>query len=291
MPVEAFVWNEWYAVAIVDDLRPATIYHTRLLGQPLEYALGEDGAFAAWHAGDTSARCQTLTRYHTHWVSLGEPSRPFFTLPECDEPDRRVIGAGSIRVHVSGLRAIENFLDMAHFPYVHTGILGEEPLTDVRPYRVSADADSDEIFARDCRFFQPLAAASASEGIDTEYIYRVARPFVSVLYKTNPLQPHRKDAVCLFVQPLDETHCIAHTVLACIDDTTSDRDLRLFQQTIFGQDLMILSHHLPRTLPLDGGLETPARADAMSVAYRRWLRERGVRYGAWHASAERGGSQ
>jgi hypothetical protein len=33
------------------------------------------------------------------------------------------------------LRIVENFLDMSHFPYVHTGVLGEEPVTEVTDYR------------------------------------------------------------------------------------------------------------------------------------------------------------
>ncbi|MCY1446914.1 putative methylxanthine N7-demethylase NdmC [compost metagenome] len=73
-------------------------------------------------------------------------------------------------------------------------------------------------------------------------------------------------------------------MLVYIDETTSDRDLRLFQQNIFGQDLMILTNHVPRTLPLDPKFEVPTRADAMSAAYRRWLREKGVVYGTYRSA-------
>ena len=51
-----------------------------------------------------------------------------------------VVG-GSIAVGVSGLRVVENFLDMGHFPYVHTGILGAEPHTEVKEYDVEISAD------------------------------------------------------------------------------------------------------------------------------------------------------
>ena len=57
--------------------------------------------------------------------------------------------------------------------------------------------------------------------------------------------------------------------------------LRLFQQTIFGQDLMLLSNEIPKKMPLDSRFEIPVRADAMSMAYRRWLDQRGVRYGTY----------
>lgn len=279
MEIEAAIRNGWYPVAIVDDLEDGKRYKTRLLGEQVEYGRDRAGVFTAQRAG--AGACHVDTRLHTHWVSFGEAPEPFFSVPEFDEAERRILGAGSMQVHVSGLRAIENFLDMAHFPYVHTGYLGEEPHTVVAEYRVETEAETNEIYARDCRFFQPMAASAATGGIDVDYIYRVARPFVAILYKTCPPQPARRDVICLFVQPVDEEWCVAHVVMAYLDDTSSDRDLRLFQQTIFGQDLMILSNHIPRTLPLDPKFEVPARADAMSAAYRRWLRDNRISYGTY----------
>ncbi|PVY69275.1 phenylpropionate dioxygenase-like ring-hydroxylating dioxygenase large terminal subunit [Cupriavidus alkaliphilus] len=281
MEIEATIRDAWYPVAVVEDLKEGVRYHTRLLGQDIEYGRDDEGSFFARREGGDACRVQTC--YHTHWVSLGEPAEAFFAVPEFSEPDRRILGAGSMRVHVSGLRAIENFLDMAHFPYVHTGYLGEEPHTDVAPYSVEFDRDTDEIYARECRFYQPRAASASTAGIDTDYIYRVASPFVAILYKTSPPQPTRRDVICLFVQPVEEDWCIAHTVLAYLDDISSDQDLRQFQQTIFGQDLMILSNHMPRTLPLGTRLEVPTRADAMSAAYRRWLLQKGISYGTYQA--------
>lgn len=281
MQLESVVLNEWYPVAVVDDLQPGTRYTTQLLGQHIEYCCNADGALAAWYAGKPDATCKTQTRYHTHWVSLGNPSEPFFKIPEYFEPGRRILGGGSMGVHVSGLRAVENFLDMAHFPFVHDGYLGAEPYTDVEPYTVTTETNGD-LYARDCRFFQPKASATAENGgTDIEYVYRVTRPYTALLYKTNLIYAERMDIITLFVQPVTEEHCIAHAVLIYLDDTTSDCGMRMFQQTVFGQDLMILSNEIPSTLPLDPGFEMPVRADAMSIAYRRWLSDRGVRYGTY----------
>ena len=129
MTIESVVWDEWYPVAIAEDVTPCKVYKTRLLGHSIEYACDADGRVTAWHGNAERTPCKALTRYHTHWVSLGDPPERCFALPEFDEPDRRTLGGGSMTVHVSGLRAIENFLDMAHFPYVHDGFLGaEQPL-------------------------------------------------------------------------------------------------------------------------------------------------------------------
>ncbi|WP_233835552.1 aromatic ring-hydroxylating oxygenase subunit alpha [Paraburkholderia sp. ZP32-5] len=279
MDIESAVLDEWYPVAIAEDVRTGVAYRTQVLGMDITYGCADDGVFSASFADGREHPCHTRTSFHTHWVCLGTPREGFFAIPEFDEADRRILGAGSMKVHVSGLRAIENFLDMAHFPYVHTGLLGEEPHTNVAPYSVEIDAEHDEIYARDCRFYQPVSSSVATDAIDAEYVYRVLRPFSAILYKTSAPQPARRDAICLFIQPLNEEWCIAHTVLAYIDETSSARDLRLFQQTIFGQDLMILANHVPRTLPLDPSFEVPTRADAMSIAYRRWLRNKGIAYG------------
>jgi phenylpropionate dioxygenase-like ring-hydroxylating dioxygenase large terminal subunit len=90
-------------------------------------------------------------------VSLSDKPRDVIAIPEYAEEDRRVVSAGSIRVATSGLRVIENFLDMAHFPFVHTDILGAEPLTEVAAYDVEIDEAADEILAVNCRFRSPRA--------------------------------------------------------------------------------------------------------------------------------------
>src|SRR5699024_8516350 len=98
MRVESVVWDEWYPVAIVDDLIPDKRYTTKLLGHDIEYVVTTGGTLSAWRAQDSTVACRTQTRYHTHWVSLGAPEGPFFDLPEFAEPDRRVVGSGSMAV-------------------------------------------------------------------------------------------------------------------------------------------------------------------------------------------------
>lgn len=45
---------------------------------------------------------------------------------------------------------------------------------------------------------------------------------------------------------------------------------------------MILLNQVPKGLPLDPKFETPVRADALSSAYRRWIKERNVTFGTAH---------
>jgi len=251
-----------------------------MLALPQAGARPQD-SYRVWRLDDQTP-CHAQARYGVLWVCAGEPRRDILAIPEADEPDRRLLHAGAFRVHVSGLRAVENFLDMGHFPFVHTGYLGVEPYTEVAPYRVERDEINDELYAHDCRFYQPRAAMTAGAALEVRYVYRVARPYSAILYKTCPPQPERFDVIALFVQPVDEEWCVAHTVMSYLDDASSDSELRGFQQTIFAQDIKILVNQVPKRLPLGTGDEHPVRADAMSVAYRRWLSAQRVTYGTTH---------
>jgi phenylpropionate dioxygenase-like ring-hydroxylating dioxygenase large terminal subunit len=68
-------------------------------------------------------------------------------------------------------------------------------------------------------------------------------------------------------------------VMFLIDDVSTVTELVAFQQVIFLQDRIILENQRPVLLPLEPRAEIPTRADASSVAYRRWLKEKGIVYG------------
>ncbi|MFW5835161.1 MAG: aromatic ring-hydroxylating dioxygenase subunit alpha, partial [Pseudomonadota bacterium] len=183
----------------------------------------------------------------------------------------------------SGLRLVENFLDMAHFPFVHNHILGVVERPEVPRYACAIREDVDEVWATDCRFWQPLAAASAQEGQMSDYRYRVVSPFDVLLYKTSPADPTRDDVIGLLIRAVEPDLAVAYAFLSVIDAESAETTLIHFQQTIFLQDRIILENQRPRLLPLSPRAETPTRADLSSVVYRRWLKAKGVRFGVLEA--------
>ena len=54
---------------------------------------------------------------------------------------------------------------------------------------------------------------------------------------------------------------------------------RAFNRTIFDQDVNVVESQLPKRLPLNLRAEAHQPADAGSLAYRKWLIERGTMYG------------
>ncbi|MFC0500608.1 aromatic ring-hydroxylating oxygenase subunit alpha [Asaia krungthepensis] len=271
--------QQWYPLGMSESL---TAYYaeTLLLDLPIRFRRAASGDPEVRQGEIALPACE---RFGYLWTTLNTEAPDPSLIPridEADEPDRRLVCCGSITVNASGLRVVENFLDMAHFPFVHTGILGAEPHTEVERYRVETREDGNEIWATECRFFQPQAALSAEGGLMTDYVYRIASPFSTLLYKTNPIDTDRKDVIALFVQPMTPGSCRAHPVMFLLDDESDLDALVEFQQTIFLQDRSILESQRPVAMPLDAGSEIPTLADRSSVAYRRWLKSRGVTYGA-----------
>jgi phenylpropionate dioxygenase-like ring-hydroxylating dioxygenase large terminal subunit len=269
--------DQWYPVGLSCQLLEGG-RETMLMGETIRVWKGENGAA---QVATTDGRALPVTERYGHvWSSLGLPAKPLFDIPEAEQAGRRMVEVGVVRVRCSPLRAVENFLDVAHFPFVHTDILGSEPHTEVQNYKVEIREEVDEVWATQVTFYQPQAAKSASGGITTDYMYRVPAPTCSVLYKTCPPRPGEWDVITLFVQPLTEELCDVWPWMALFDDETPMTDLIHFQQMIFLQDRSILENQIPRRLPLDPGLEMPTRADLTSVAYRRWLKRHGFTYGA-----------
>lgn len=274
--------REWIVIAQQEHVRPGQPCRTLVLGQPIECSRGNDGSLLAFELEDGCASpgraIQVRERYGHVWVALSDEPRPMIEIPEFDDPRRRYLGWGGVMVRTSPQRLVENFLDMGHFAFVHTNLLGSEPHTQVKDYKVELRADVAEVWATQCVAFQPKASKAADEGRDVEYTYRTCGPFVVVLYKTAE-QPGMFDTMGMLVQPMGEEHCRVFGYTLLLESETPFVDALHFQQTIFLQDRLILEQQTPARIPLYDNSETPARVDAAAIMYRRWLKSQGMRFG------------
>lgn len=289
---DSVVLNLWHPLAAVSELKVSGLNHTLLLDQPLSFVVLANGQELVWLRNDKVPAhallqglpegCQQVRSQQAYgyiWACLGDQPTPLFPVPEYAEHDRRNMNAATVGAQTSAPRAIENFLDMGHFPFVHTGTLGAQPHTEVKNYDVEVKTDSDEILATRCVFMQPKAAATSTGWAEVDYIYRVPHPYCALLYKSSPNSPERMDVIAVFLQPMTEVTVRAHMLLSILDDSTRDEELKLFQIGIFGQDKPILENQRPKRLPLDPRAEVPIRADQSAIVYRRWLTQKGVHYG------------
>lgn len=83
----------------------------------------------------------------------------------------------------SGFRALENFLDLAHFPFVHEGLLGDVCQSAIADYHVQSTPD--EIMIDNIRLWQPDPDGTG-EGSYVTYTYRILHPLTA--HNTSVLQ-------------------------------------------------------------------------------------------------------
>jgi len=225
----------------------------------------------------TRARAEVYAvqeKYGFVWVCLGEPRRDIAPFPEWDDPFFRKVFCGPYRYAASGPRAVENFLDVAHFPFVHGGLLGDEARPEIEDYEVVVDEGGIE--ARDIRVFQPDPDGTG-QGKTVTYTYRVPRPLSAYLYKE---VSGERFAIFFAVTPVSELESIGWMWVAMnYAHELSDEEVRGFQDRVTGQDVPVVESQRPELLPLDLQAELHLRSDRTAIAYRKWLRELGLSFG------------
>ncbi|WP_213769742.1 aromatic ring-hydroxylating dioxygenase subunit alpha [Bradyrhizobium sp. dw_78] len=278
--------NDWYVVAFTSEIPKGHSETTVLLGQSLVIYRGWDGEFqCALAHGDGHPPPLVRQKYGFLWVSLGRPDHDIVSVPEFSEHERRFIHRGRIGVPSSGQRVIENFFDLSHFSFVHTGTLGGYESAEVPKYSVEFREQERELWAVGCSFVQPKASAAAGAASTIYYDYRIPSPFISIIYKDSLVRPGRKDLIGLFIQPHDEESCTVHSFALVHDEQNVSTHILHFYHEIFAQDRSILLHQTPKKLPVSPRREIPTISDASSIAYRRWLDRSGLQFGLDRASA------
>ncbi|HWI12279.1 MAG TPA: aromatic ring-hydroxylating dioxygenase subunit alpha [Burkholderiaceae bacterium] len=221
------------------------------------------------------------------WVRLdgtpaGDRSPPAFAAEQ--DPRLRKLTCGPYDVATSAPRLIENFLDMAHFAFVHEDWLGDRAHMAIDDYRI--DATENGFLATGCKAWQPRSSVHAEGGAMVEYTYEVNAPYTAVLCKVPDAASVGidgfRESIAMFVCPVSAESSRVWFRLAMNDFESPDETLQAFQDTIFGQDRPVLESQSPRRLPISGhagAIELHSAADRSSAAYRRYLRECGIGFG------------
>jgi phenylpropionate dioxygenase-like ring-hydroxylating dioxygenase large terminal subunit len=213
-------------------------------------------------------------RYGLVWVCLGEPAGDLPPFPEWEDEAFRKLLCGPYTVEASGPRIVENFLDVAHFPYVHENVLGVPDRPEIADYEAAVSDAGVE--ARGVRVWQPDPYGTG-QGDWVSYTYRVHRPLTAYLLKesTGP-----RFSILLTITPHEPAQSTAWMWMAMnYGHDLPAADLIAWQDGIFAQDRPILESQRPELLPLDLTAELNIKADRTAIAYRRWLRQLGVSFG------------
>lgn len=222
------------------------------------------------------ARYRLRERYGLLWVCLGEPARDLPPFPEWERPGFAGAVCGPfehIRAH--GPRLIENYLDAAHFPFVHGGMLGDPRRPEIGDFeaRITPDGvESDPIAV-----YQPDPYGGSAGQVT--YTYHAYRPLTAHFTKH---MPAATNGMVLTITPHDELDSTAWFIVAT---TARDDGAALKAEytpriaAIFEEDRAIVESQRPELLPLDLQAELHLRSDRVAIAYRTWLRQLGLRFG------------
>jgi phenylpropionate dioxygenase-like ring-hydroxylating dioxygenase large terminal subunit len=213
-------------------------------------------------------------KYGLIWVCLGNPRGEVPAFAAGEDESYRKVPAGPYLFRANGPRVIENFLDVAHLPFVHGGLLGDPAMPEIDDYEAQTTADG--IVARDIKVWQPNPDGTGHPA-QVLYNYHVTAPLTASFTKA---QGEQEFSMLCTVTPVAPSESLSWLVLALnYAHDVAEEELRGFQDRISNQDIPIVESQRPELLPLDLQAELHVRSDRMAIAYRRWLKERGLRYG------------
>jgi len=235
-------------------------------------------------AANRAATCAASEAGGLVWVRIAAPAEsespvPLFAAEH--DAGMRKIDCGPYDVETSAPRLVENFLDMAHFGFVHEGWLGARDMAVIDDYRVEPTPDG--LFATGCKAWQPQSTVNSTAPAQVEYTYEVIAPYTAVLTKVPDAESvgidGYRESIALYICPMEHDRCRVWFRFATSDFARDEASVRAFQDTIFLQDKPVLESQSPKRLPLDLRAELHTVADKASSLYRRQLKARGITFG------------
>ena len=215
----------------------------------------------------------TAERYGLVWVCPGTP--PADGIPHIgyeDDPAYRRINSGVEEWTTSALRMTDNFLDIAHFPYVHTGTLAAGAEQRVPAFEIGALPDGFTGYEYQVEVANELGRVAS--GIGTPVVRRRMTtgfflPFTvrSTIHYDTGLD----HVILLLTTPVDDARSLFTFVVWRNDEhAVPAEEVIAFDRAIGAEDRWMLEQ-VPGVLPLDVTATVSVQADRASVEWRRQL--------------------
>ncbi len=222
-----------------------------------------------------AAHLNTVTaeeRYGLVWVCLDEPHGTIPQMSAEDDPAYRRINSGVEVWRTSTMRMTDNFLDISHFPWVHTGTFGIEQNTEVLKIEI-VDLDDGYVgYAYEVDARNEMGASST--GVDDDVVHRRMStgfhlPFTvrsTIHYETG-----LDHLLLLCSTPIDDERSYFTFVVWRNDDfSVPGQEVIEFDRAIGAEDKAMLER-IPGVLPLDQQATVSVQSDRPSVEWRRRL--------------------
>jgi vanillate O-demethylase monooxygenase subunit len=208
------------------------------------------------------------------WIA---PDLPRTDLPDVGMiDDSFVLGMLSpVSTPGSAAAMLDNFLDVAHFPFVHTGTFGIDQSDQVDEYEVvrterGFTAVTEHSFAN---HEDPGVASGLRRLVQRRTMtYTFTGPFTATL-RLDYVDAGGTNLIVFAVQPERDGHCRVYTSIYRNDiEPGAMAGAVAFEERVLAEDLVI-QQQMPSSFPLELTAEVHTKADRVTIELRRFLAE------------------
>lgn len=211
-------------------------------------------------------------RYGLVWISLDEPAADIPVIAQEGDDAFRRINSGVQTWNVAATRLVDNFMDMSHFPWVHTGTFGAGQETKVPKIELGELDDGWYGYEYEVDANNPDEAAQLISGSDEAVVHRHMSTGFSLpllVRSTIKYEDGLEHILLLCSTPLDDERSYFTFVVWRNDDFSIDgQEVIAFDRAI-GEEDRVMLEQVPGTLPLDRTGVVSVQADKGSVEWRR----------------------
>lgn len=233
------------------------------------------GTAARLPPSSTIGAAHAVTEAHgLVWVALDEPLAPLPAVPDFDDPHLGMVRLPTSSWHASAAQMADNFLDVAHFPFLHLGTIGDPDDVEVHDFTVER---SGMTFTSTHRHSSQLLDGSGT------LVERVMEFECTAPHHVRLRLDYGQDSrtvLLFFMQPvdIDETRLFCIELTTDLDPNTEPTPDRVgavadFQTAVALEDKALLEQLGSKAVPLGTGAEVHTRADRSTLELRRMLQD------------------
>lgn len=208
--------------------------------------------------------------YGLVWLAPEEPLAPLPVFPEYSAEGMTSARSRSVHTSAGAGQLVDNFLDAAHFPYVHAASFGVEDDAPLATGAVIRDGD---------RVTGSFTTPYRQGGVVLEHTV-TKTVGIGLTVRLRLEMPGTTIGILLACTPQTATTTRVHKLLARDDlgpvgapDLGRLDDFVKEEDQILAEDLVILERYADSSLPLDVSVELHTKSDRLSLAWRRLLAE------------------
>lgn len=217
-------------------------------------------------------------KYGLVWIAPDQPQAGILELPEWENPEFTLGWLTPRSTPMGAGYMMDNFIDFAHFPFLHAATIGADAATIIDRYDVQRDGWSFSFsYTQPFNNYEDPAVAEGTRPLVQTRTMDITywAPF-SLVVQYRHLDQGVASIIAIFVQPVNAHesklfNCIYRNDLH--GDQDALRDALEYEAKILDEDFALQERYDIHDLPLDTGQELHTRADRATVELRRILRD------------------